>query len=150
LNENGDDNQNSSSSDCSEQENLDFQRALDLVTTVEDDEVTEFPEGYQNTREENLLCSFAVIKGLSRDVIEDLLLMLKDNFCLENLVVNYRKMKRAWTLTRPLKKVTVIIPAVQKTKLGKKKKGKKSESFVAFNPDLHSLLEKIEVLKITC
>jgi hypothetical protein len=64
---------------------------------------------------------------------------------LENIVVNYRKMRSSWSGQRPLKKYTVKIATVQKTKLGKKKGKKQREQFSAFNPHIHDLSQKIDV-----
>jgi hypothetical protein len=147
LNENGEETNSSiSSSGCSAQEIIEIQKSLEEAC-FEDEEVDlNSYGGYQNTKEENLLCSFAVQNSLSRSTMEHLIQILQDNFLPENIKVNYRKMKGVWSAKRPIKKFSVIIPTVQKTKLGKKKKKKNGEhSFVAYNPAVHDLSQKVDV-----
>jgi hypothetical protein len=152
MNENGEVEENgsdSTSTGCSDHEIGDIQMALNNLVVLGDDsdDSSSLPDqNYENTKEEDLLCSFAVQKNLSRDVMEDLLAMLtKPDFMLEHITVNYRKMRSAWTGQRPLKKYTIKIATVQKTKLGKKKGKKQREQFSAFNPDIHDLSQKIDV-----
>jgi hypothetical protein len=135
----------SSSSGCSAQEIMDIQNAITEVDEDNEEMDVEPSTRYENTKEENILCSFAVKNSLSRSVMEDLIQVLKSNFSPENIKVNYRKMRGCWASKRPIKKFTVCIPTVQTTKLGKKNKKKKVHRFVAFNPAVHDLSEKVDV-----
>jgi hypothetical protein len=151
FNENGEETNSSisSSSGCSAQEIIEIQKALEeacLELNEDEEEDLNSYGGHQNTKEENLLCSFAVQHSLSRNTMDALILILQDNFLPENITVNYRKMKRVWNAKRPIKKFSVIIPTVQKTKLGRKKKKENGKhSFVAFNPAVHDLTQKVDV-----
>ncbi len=105
-----------------------------------------------NTTEENLLCSFAVQNNISRTAMERLVEMLRENnFQTNNLKhVNYKNMRISWNKQRPLHKTTITVPVVPVITTGSRSKNKKTriEEFMAFNPLLHQLSDKIEVIQI--